>query len=115
MRLLSLLLLCPLPAAQLVAQSTCRPGPEDNESKLLAFFAAPIAFSPAGNVRPLGAGKLRIGGELTYVPKPSAEISRSQRCFGDKAEDTQLSPVFPRPRVAIGLGGGFSLDRKSVV
>ncbi len=110
MRFLGLLLLGTLPATQLIAQITCRPDPEDNESKLLAFFSAPIAFSPAGNVTSLAPGKLRLGFELTYVPKPSAEISRSQRCFGDKAEDTHLSPVFPRPRIAIGLPGGFALE-----
>lgn len=110
MRLIRLLVLAAIPAGQSLAQGTCRPDPENNEAKLLAFFAAPIAFSPGGNVTALGPGKLRIGGELTYVPEPSAEISRSERCYASKTEQTHLSPVFPRPRVAIGLGGGFALE-----
>ncbi len=109
MRLLSLTVLG-LSATPLLAQGTCRPDEDDNEAKLLAFFTAPIAFSPSGNVTALNAGQLRLSFEVTYVPKPSADISRSERCYASKAEKTQLSPVFPRPRAAIGLGGGWALE-----
>jgi len=109
MRLLGLAIIA-LPVTDLLAQGICRPDEDDNEARLLAFFAAPIAFSPGGNVTALGAGKFRFGFELTYVPKPSAEISRSERCYANKTEETQLSPVFPRPRVALGIGGGVVLE-----
>jgi hypothetical protein len=109
MRLLCALLVA-LPLSQAVAQSTCRPNEDDNEAKLLAFFAAPIAFSPAGNITALNPGQVRLGFELTYIPEPDASISRSQRCFADKTERTHLSPVLPRPRLAIGLPGGWALE-----
>ncbi|MGQ0538112.1 MAG: hypothetical protein ACT4R6_04130 [Gemmatimonadaceae bacterium] len=92
------------------AQATCFPDEDDNEAKLLAFYSAPIAFSPSGNVTPLEPGKLRLAFDVTYVPEPDASISRSDRCFGDKAEETQLSPFFPRPRVVLGLRGGFAVE-----
>ena len=110
MRFLSLFALAIAPATQLFAQGICRPDEDDNEAKLLAYFTAPIAFSPGGNVTALGAGRFRLGFEATYVPEPSAEISRSERCYANKTEDTQLSPVFPRPRIAVGLGGGWVLE-----
>lgn len=78
---------------------------------MLAFFAAPIAFSPAGNIAPMAAGEVRLGFDVTYVPTPSAEIRRPEKCYTDaKTENTELSPVFPRPRVSLGLGGGFAVE-----
>ena len=90
---------------------TCKPPEESNEAKLLAFFAAPIAFSPGGMVAPLRAWQARVGVEATYVPSPSREIQQPEACYGvKKTENTNLSPVFPRPRIAIGLPGGFQLE-----
>lgn len=110
MRLPGLIAVVLLTAPPASAQGTCRPNEDDNEAKLLAFFTAPIAFSPAGNITALNAGQVRLTLEATYVPEPSREISRSQVCYANKAEKTQLSPVFPRPRAAIGLGSGWALE-----
>ena len=105
MRLLSLIALGVLPVASIAAQGTCRPDPDQRESKLLAFYTGPLTFSPSGNVTALGTGKFRIGFEATYVPEPSADISRPERCYAtNKSEDTRLSPVFPRPRIALWRG-----------
>ncbi len=101
-----------LPAVS-VAQTTptCRPPRESNEAKLLAFFAAPIAFSPGGLVASLPPGSIRVGFEATYVPSPSREMQQPEACYGiKKTENTNLSPVFPRPRIAIGLPGGVLLE-----
>lgn len=78
---------------------------------MLAFFAAPIAFSPVGNVAPMAAGEVRLAFESTLVPTPSETIRRPEICYVDtKTENTELSPFFPRPRVAVGLGAGFALE-----
>ncbi len=112
MRLTSLLVLLALPITQTLAQSNvCHPDDDQREAKLLAFYTGPLTFSPGGNVDALGRGKLRLGFEATYVPEPSAEISRPERCYAsNKSEDTRLSPVFPRPRLALGLGSGWVLE-----
>jgi len=90
---------------------TCRPPRESNEAKLLAFFATPIAFSPGGDVSTLKAGNVRLGLEATYVPSPSKEMQQPEACYGiKKTENTNLSPVFPRPRVTLGLPGGLLLE-----
>jgi hypothetical protein len=90
---------------------TCEPPKESNEAKLLAFFATPIAFSPGGMLEGLHAGQIRLGFEAAYVPSPSREIQQPEACYGiKKTENTNLSPVFPRPRVAIGLPGQFVLE-----
>lgn len=91
------------------AQEPCRPGKDSNEAKMLAFFAAPVAYSPAGNVGWLRAGDVRLSFDATYVPSPGDDISRSEIC-NDKGENTELSPVFPRPRLALGLGRGLALE-----
>jgi hypothetical protein len=90
---------------------TCRPSRESNEAKLLAFFATPIAFSPGGIVEQVPPWRVRLGFEATYVPSPSREIQQPEACYGvKKTENTNLSPVFPRPRVTIGLPGGILLE-----
>lgn len=88
-----------------------RPSKESNEAKMLAFFAVPIAFSPAGSVAPMKAGEVRLSFDATYVPSPGKDITSPDECYrNDKTENTELSPVFPRPRIAVGLGGGFGLE-----
>jgi len=96
-------------AARALAGAECRPPKDSSEAKLLAFFAAPIAFSPAGNAGLLAPGAVRLSFDLTYVPTPGADIRRASFCQR-KSENTELSPVFPRPRLAVGLPGGFFLE-----
>ena len=94
------------------AQSgVCRPAEDSNEAKLLAFFATPIAFSPSGTIEPLGRWDVRVAFDASYVPSPSREIQQPEACYNiRKTENTDLSPVFPRPRVAVGLPGGLVLE-----
>jgi hypothetical protein len=93
------------------SQQVCRPNKDQREAKLLAFFAAPIAFSPAGSVAPLAKGEIRLSFDATYVPTPSDEMSRPEICYTDaKRENTSLSSVFPRPRIAVGLSDNLWLE-----
>ena len=97
--------------AQAQTNVTCYPSEDSNEAKLLAFFATPIAFSPGGIVESVPAWHFRVAFEASYVPSPSKEIQQPEACYGiKKTENTNLSPVFPRPRVAIGLPGGLLLE-----
>ena len=88
----------------------CRPSKDSNEAKLLAFFAAPIAFSPGGVMHRLPPGGVQLTVEATYVPAPGHGIRRTGVCFQEKSEDTHLSPLFPRPRLAVGLPGGLVVE-----
>ena len=98
-------------AASAQTNPTCHPPRESNEAKLLAFFATPIAFSPGGTVSTLKPGNVRLGVEATYVPSPSKQMQQPEACYGiKKTENTNLSPVFPRPRVSVGLPGGLLLE-----
>lgn len=107
-----------LVAASALATSTahgqvplCEPPEDSNEAKLLAFFATPIAFSPGGMVDGLARWQVRVGFEAAYVPSPSRSIQQPEACYGiKKTENTNLSPVFPRPRIAIGLPGGLLIE-----
>ncbi|MDA1082236.1 MAG: hypothetical protein O2973_11260 [Gemmatimonadetes bacterium] len=93
------------------AQSVCKPAASTNEAKLLAFFAAPMAFAAAPEVLSLARGEVAIAGELTAVPRAPAAINASSGACGfEKSENSALSPVFPRPRVALGLGNGFVVE-----
>lgn len=107
----TLTLILALPAAVSAQTQACHPSHSSNEARLLAFYAVPMAFSPGGAVGRMPPGGLRAGVEVTYVPTPSLGIQQSDECYGlAKRENTELSPVFPRPRLLIGLPGGFSLD-----
>jgi hypothetical protein len=92
------------------AAAQCKVASSSNEGKLLAFYSVPIVFSAATTPGVLPAGAIRIGFEVEYVPKPSAEIQRTGQCFTKKSEDTSLSSVFARPRLMLGLPNGFALE-----
>lgn len=89
----------------------CKPGSDTNEAKMLAYFATPLAFSPSGNAGGMRAGEVRVSFDATYIPAPSKEITSPQVCYrNDKTENTELSPVLPRPRLALGLGRGWHVE-----
>jgi len=69
---------------------------DEPEGRLLAYYAATLVYTPLGT---LPAGRWwSLGVEATYLPT----LSESQRRPGiDKPETTNLSPVLPRPRLAI--------------
>jgi hypothetical protein len=91
------------------AAAQCRPPASSNEAKLLAYYAAPIVFAPQA-----APGQLRrsltLGGELTYIPEPDPSLQHTGLCFTPKQESTQLSPVFPRPRLSLGLPYGALVE-----
>jgi hypothetical protein len=93
------------------AQPVCKPDASTSEAKLLAFYASPLAFSAVPAVAGLGAGEIVVHGDITPVPSPPAEItSSSGACGFAKPENSGLAPVFPRPRVALGLGRGVTAE-----
>jgi hypothetical protein len=88
----------------------CKVDEDSNEAKLLAYYAVPLAFSPSGTLESMPKGSIRLGFELTYIPEPDDELRHTSICFLPKEENAQLSPVLPRPRVSIGLPGGFFVE-----
>lgn len=92
------------------AGAQCRVPISSNEGKLLAFYTVPIVFSAATAPSPARAGSFRLAIEAEYVPKPSAEIEKTGKCFQQKSEHTSLSPLFGRPRITVGLPGGLAFE-----
>jgi hypothetical protein len=92
------------------AWAQCRPPHNSNEAKLLAFYSVPIVFSadPASLSLPSGAIRLSVEGAL--VPAASAELQQTDYCYTGRAENTSLTRFFGRPRLAIGLPGGFGAE-----
>jgi len=104
----SSLALAALALAPAVARAQCRPGEDSNEAKLLAHYSAPLAFAPQTGPA-FARGRIMVGGDLTYIPKPDPAIESTGACFNAK-KSTQLSPVFPRPRLTIGLPLGIGVE-----
>jgi len=94
------------------AQTECTVAKTSSEAKMMAWFAGPLAFALLGPVQRLPRGAIVLGGDLTYVPTPPSSVSQSSAaCYTlKKSENTGLSPVFPRPRLIVGLGGGVTLE-----
>ena len=88
----------------------CRVPKNSNEAKLLAFYSAPVAFSPASAPEHSRPWTLRLGGEVGLVPVPESAIQQSGACFIKKTEHTRLSPFFVRPRVTLALPSGFAIE-----
>jgi hypothetical protein len=66
-RIATLALVASALAAQLAAQTVCRPSASSNEAKMLAIFSVPLAFGPA--TAPEILPGLWVGLEGTYLPK----------------------------------------------
>jgi len=96
-------------AAPLAAQAreVQRHGFDSAEGRLLGFYTASLLFTPLAVAGPGPAPRLALGVELGYVPR----LTERQRAIGtDKPENTNLAPVFPRPRVAVALAGGAVIE-----
>lgn len=71
----------------------------DPEGRLLAFYSAAMAFSPAGFAP--DEARLSFALEVSHVP----HLDRAQRRPSiDKPESTNLAPFFPRPRAVLRVG-----------
>jgi hypothetical protein len=69
------------------------------EGRLLTFYSAAMLFTSLGATAT--PGRWSLGVEATFIPA----LSEAQRRPGiDKPEATNLSPVLPRPRVALRAG-----------
>ena len=88
----------------------CRVPKNSNEAKLLAFYSAPITFSPASAPEHSSPWTLRLGGEGGPIPDPDPAIQQSSACFTKKSENTGLSPFFGRPRLTLTLPSGFAIE-----
>ena len=101
-------------ASQAAAQGTddCFPPKSSNEARLMAKFDVPLAFSAVAAPRHLASGRWELGFELSYVPGVDPALAIPTECRPGKLrpENTDLIPALPRPRVAIGLPGGFALE-----
>lgn len=94
--------------APLGAGGQCLPPEDSNEARLLAFYEAPMIFS--AQLAPGSVAGISVAGDLTYIPKPDPSLQRTSRCFTPKEESTQLSPVFPRPRLVVALPFGVMVE-----
>jgi hypothetical protein len=99
-----------LVAAHQQAAAQCEVKTDSNEGKLLAFYTAPIVFSMATAPQEMPAGRIRIGAEGEYIPKPDPAIEQTGACFTQKSEKTSLSPVFGRPRITVAGPFGLALE-----
>ena len=97
-------------AVQQEAAAQCRVKSNSNEGRLLAFYTAPIVFYMAAAPQEMPPGRIRIGAEGEYIPKPDRAIEQTGVCFTQKSEKTSLSPVFGRPRITVGVPFGFALE-----
>jgi hypothetical protein len=89
---------------------TCRPSPGSNEAELLTRYAVPLTFGSALPNGALHPGEIAVALETTWLPTPPSDVRRSGECYLDKAENTTLSPVLPRPRIAVGLPAGLTAE-----
>ena len=97
-------------AADLLAQGDCFPAKSSNEAKTFGIFGVPLAFSPAG-APAAGSHRIQVGLELSYLPNVDPVLATPTVCRPGKGpENTDLLFAAPRPRLAVGLGGGFTAE-----
>lgn len=111
MRRAALVLVAILTGAGSVGAQDCYPAKNSNEAAMFAIFSVPLAFGPAGAAARPAPGKVQLGIEVTGLPDVDSVTATPLTCRpGKEAENTDLLPVLPRPRLAIGLPGAFALE-----
>ena len=93
-----------------VAAQECRPPTDSHEAKLLAFYSAPMSFSPLGAPERRRPGSVVLGVEVSPVPVPPPGLERTSFCYNGKVAQTRLAAAFPRPRVVVALPAGLALE-----
>jgi hypothetical protein len=93
-----------------ISAAQCRPPASSNEARLLAYYSAPVVMSPQLVPPGVGDAWVRLGGDVTYVPRPDPTLQRSGRCFMPKEESTHLTSILPRPRIVATLPHGLMLE-----
>ncbi|MFN9213522.1 MAG: hypothetical protein ACK6DK_02955 [Gemmatimonadota bacterium] len=90
---------------------SCNPLPAGvNETKLLGFFAVPLAFSAIEQPQRVPTGLTTIVLELANVPEADRAIRRTQCFAANKEQNANLSAYLPRPRILVGLPYGMQLE-----
>lgn len=97
-------------AARPSAGQDCRPPTGSNEAKLLAFFSAPVAFSPAEAPERMRPGTVQLAVEVAPVPVPPSGLEETTYCYSGNVSQTRLAPALPRPRVSVALPAGFAAE-----
>lgn len=94
------------------AQGDCFPPDTSNEARTMAIFDVPLAFSAATAPAERHRGAISIGLEVTYLPKVSDSLGIPKICRPGKLrpEHTDFLFAMPRPRIALGLSGGFAIE-----
>ena len=93
-----------------VARAQCHPPANSHEARLLAFYSVPVAFTadPAAITEPPRSLRLAVEGAL--VPQPSADLQHTEYCYTGRAQNTQLTRFFGRPRLSLSLPGGVGVE-----
>ena len=98
-------------AAFPAAQAQCRPGPNSNEAKLLAFYSVPITFSALDAPKRESAWHVELQAEVSPVPTADPSIEHASECYTASAKQhSRLTSVFARPRVLLTLPLGLAFE-----
>ncbi|HEV8123866.1 MAG TPA: hypothetical protein VGP80_06485 [Gemmatimonadales bacterium] len=93
------------------AQGDCFPAKDSHEAQVFGIFSVPIAFAPGGAPAPLAAWHVRAGVETSYLPNIDDSTATPTTCRPGKGpENVDFGPLLPRPRMSLGLPGGFALE-----
>ncbi len=93
------------------ARAQCRPGPNSNEAKLLAFYSVPLAFSALDAPRRSSTWHLELQGELSPIPTADPALEHASECYTASArQHSRLTSVFARPRLLLSLPLGLAIE-----
>lgn len=98
----------PPAAAQVVISPRTDLELEDPEAWAMAWFGSVTLLTGFGVPEPLDPGSLELGLEAGWVPSLSEE-ERRVGFGGTKVEDLNRTDAIARPRLSVGLPGGFIL------
>jgi len=99
-------------AAQGGGDADCFPPKGSNEARTMAIFDVPLAFSAAAAPSETRGGQIRVGLDVSYLPKVDPATATPTICRPSKMvpEHTNFLFAVPRPRVRASLPAGFAVE-----
>ena len=93
------------------AQGDCFPAKDSHEAQVFGIFSVPLAFGPATAPAAVAPWHVRLSVETSYLPNIDDSTATPTVCRPGKGpENVDFGALLPRPRVALGLPSGFTLE-----
>jgi hypothetical protein len=86
------------------------PAEQQQRGEITRVLCDAIVFGVDPSALMITPGSVRMGTEGVVAPTAPEPLQHTGFCYGGRVQNTSLTHIFGRPRVAIGFPGGFGVE-----